>query len=314
MYRIIFSATIFLFLLTGCIPKANYEKSDSKRLEYKSIKDTIRNYQIEGEYLYNNSYFKESLKAYTSVNFYENRNVISLRKIARIKKRALANGKYYYDKALKNKTNKKQALIELNRVFKNVDSYKNAKELFDNLKEDEEISLFLESLEKPLKEALVKNKSLSTIEKLLKKIALYDDSNSVVIEAKDYIREELRKTINSAVFLYETKSYKKSLDQFKIVKTVYKKSKTINRYIQKMTKKKKSKKVKKVKKQKTTKSERKKIINELIIEGRTYYKQQDFENAKKAFSKVLKYDEENKTSKTYLQKITLLLKTLEQLK
>jgi len=308
MYRIIVSVLVLLFLLTGCIRQENYVKSDSKRLEYKSIKDTIRNSQIEGEYLYNNSYFKESLKAYTSVNFYENKNIIPLRTIAKIKKRALANGKYYYNKALKNKTNKKQMLKELNRVFKNVDSYKNAQELFDELKDDNEISLFLESLENPLKIALLKKKKLATIEKLLKNITIYDDSNSIAIEAKDYIRDELRTIINSAVELYETKQYSKSLTKFKIAKTVYKKSKTLNSYIQKMTQKKKKK------KSKTTKIERKKIVKKLIIQGRKHYEKQDFENAKKTFSKVLKYESNNNTSKIYLQKIELQLKTLEQLK
>ena len=310
----ILSVISLVFLMTGCVKQPNYVNSDSKRAIYESVKDTIRDAKIEGDYLYKNGYFLESANAYKSVNFYENRNVVSSNTLKKIKSRADANGKHYYKSALKNMKNKKVALKQLNRLYRNVKSYKNSDELFEVLKEDPKIVLFLESLETPLKKALEKKKSLKNINNALLKLSLYDDSNSVVIEAKNYIRNECRILLHDAVDLYNKQQYSESIRKFQTVQTIYKDSKEIKNYLRKMQSKKSTKRMKKTKNLTKEDKKQKEIILDLIVKGKNHYNKQDFVNAKKAFSKVLNYELDNNTSKTYLEKITRQLETIEQLK
>ncbi len=349
-YTLLLGITALLFF-TGCGPvKPENLSPDEKRVIYHSVQDEIEQLTAEGDTLYASGYYMAAAEAYELVNFYEDRAVIPADKIRKIRIRANANGKHYYKRALKYlKKDKKRALHEFNKMMRNDPEYKDGKTRFETLKNDPEIRAYLAKLEKDLQSALNNNmgtaKDLKRINKALDKLKEYDDGNDIAIQAKEIIKAQRSALLNEGVRLYNKGALGKASDKFRLVQSIYKKDRTAEKYLAKISNKNRLGNLLKQAKKALDKEsyaqaietaeaaldidanskEAKRILTaarkgyekqipDLINQGIDFYGKQDFDQALKAFQAVLIMDPEDNTSLTYIRKIERQLETIKSLK
>lgn len=336
-----------LILFTGCSKHFEDLKPNEKKLLYKNVKDEINLYKQRGDISYDTGYYADAIAEYKMVNFYEGKVVIPLEKIEKITIKAKANSKLYYDRALKYiKKDKKRALIELSKMMKNDPNHEDGKRKFEQLKND--YNPLILSLENALQTSLLSNKDkitdLQNINKALNKLIKYDSVNPLVTKVKKQLLQEKNILINEAIDLYNKDDLEKAAKKFKFILSLYKKDSTADKYIlmiknkqynrDKIRQAKKALKAKEYIKaikyanniihndKKNTAAKQiidvvnkycKKLIGELILDGETYYNNQNLDKALKMFQEVLLIDPQNNTAQIYIQKIQRQLKTIKSL-
>ncbi|WP_419770270.1 MAG: hypothetical protein ACNI3C_00305 [Candidatus Marinarcus sp.] len=340
-----------MFFFTGCVlVQPNYMTSNDKRLVYQSVQNEIEEYKVQADIYYHTGYYADAANAYEMVNFYEDAIVIPLEKIRATRLKAKKNAKSHYYRALKYlKNNKKRALIELNKTLRNNPNFKDTKIRFETLKKDIKIQAMLNKMEESLKHELNKDlnqaNTLKRIEKATNKLSTYDDSNSLVIEAKNTLKKQRELLLSNAITLYNQGNLDSAEKKFQLIQSVYPKDTVCRKYLSNIFAKKDLKitlqKAKKALKandlpsvislcekameyapynseartlSQTAKKEYEKQIPKLIDEGKTFYNNQDFVNAKKRFQSVLLWDADNGTCLAYIKKIDQQLKTIESLR
>lgn len=340
-----------LLLFTGCSLGVQPENlsPDEKRLLYHSVQDEIEQLSAEGERLYDNGYFADAAEAFELVNFYEDRTVIPTARIRKIRIRANANGRHYYDKAERYiKQDKKRALLLYNRMMRNDPDYKDGRERFETLKDDPEIRPFLANQEARLQKALENNmgsaRDYARIDAALEALTEYDDSNPVAQQAKALIKKRRSTLLSEGIRLYNRGAYTRAAERFKLVRSIRPEDRTAEKYLTRIrTKNELGKLLKKARiamKQKEygtaytsaeqvlgldahnseakriareSKAQYEKQIPELISRGIAHYGRQEFDKALSAFQAVLLLDPDNNTPLTYIRKIERQLATIKSL-
>lgn len=321
-----------------------------KKKFYLSIQEEIDSLMDRADTFYAMAYYAKAAEMYERVNFYEGREVVSAKRIDKIKHRAKANGEFYYQRAIKAmKKDKKTALYEFNRMMKNDPSYKDGKELYEKLLGDSELEPFLKSLETSL-QAVMDDKEDS--KKYLKNLLAaydalrkYNDTSPMVEQAREMIDSQRGRLLAEAIGAYDKGSYRQATGAFHYVQAIYKKDRTAEKYLAKIDDKqeensKLAEAQKALEEEKYTlaiqlarkvlknqpdseeaadiiesaKEEQKKEIPNIIAKAKEYYKRQDFANALETFHQVLELDEDDNTSLTYIKKIEEQLKTIQNLK
>ena len=365
-----FSLILIVTLFSGCInlkqeratpsqkkqihiTKLNKEvkKLDShdKRLIYKSIKNEIHLYHQKGDEDYKNGYYHDAAKAYELVNFYEGYNAIAPQKINNIKAEAKRKAYLHYRTAQKYlKTDKKRALIELNSVMMNNPDYKDTKELYNELRDDRGMRIYINALENSLETKLINNrgsyKELKSIQYSLKTLAQYDYKNPTLQKARELLRTQKHVLLKNAIAIYKKGELKKSKQKFLHILSLYPDDATAQKYM-KLIAFKQSKKhnlamanqalqqksylesiayAKKVLQLESQNKEAKKIIvtankrakaavRRFVREGKRYYNNKNLDQAKQCFEKALQIDKTNNTSLIYHKKIQRQLQTIKSL-
>ncbi len=352
MKSIFLSALLSLIFFSGCamgLGSGNLDRDEKKQL-YLSVQNEIEHLVQKGDILYAKKHYADAAEAYEKANFYKGSPVVSTSKIEDLKKRAKANGAYYYARGVKYlKKDKIKALYEFNRMMYNDKDYKNGKELFEELKNDTYIKGFLKTLRDPLEKALNENKthevSIKKIDALLQKLTQYDEYDEIALKAQEYIDSKHDDLVNSAVNLFKQGKITEAKNSFDFIESIYVKDKTAEKYLKEIATINTSAKmlsdaqkafdageydaamqsVEKVLKispndknalllAEKIKKENEKKIPELIELGKNYYNKQDFEKALNAFQRVLTYSPEDNTSLTFVKKIKNQIKTIQNLK
>ncbi len=239
IYAAILAAIVFF---SGCAPEVRPENMtpDQKRVVYQSVQDEIEYLTNRGDVLYETGYYADAASAFERVNFYEDRAVISEDKIKKIRIRAQANGKHYYNKAVGylKQGKKKDALYSFNRMMRNDSDYKDGKARFEALKNDPEIKPFLAQLEADLNNALLANKGtakdVAKVDKALSALIDYDDTSAVAKQAAATIETQRSALVNEAVRIYNQGNLDAAADKFRLILSIYQKDHTSDRYLAKI--------------------------------------------------------------------------------
>jgi len=323
--------------------------SHDKRLIYKSIKNEIRLYHKKGDADYKNGYYYDAAKAYELVNFYESYNAINPKKINNIKAKAKRRAYQHYQNAKKYlKTDKKRAIIELNSVMMNNPKYKNTKELYDKLRNDRAMKIYINTLENTLETKLINNQGsyaeLKSIQKSLNNLARYDYKNKSLQKARELLRRQKNVLLKNAIAIYKKGELKKSKHKFIEILSLYPEETTAQKYMTRIAFKQSKKHnlsmanqalqqnhylqaiayAKKVLQLEPYNKEAKKIIltadkkakaavRKLVSEGKRYYNSKNLDQAKECFEKALQIDKTNNTSLIYHKKIQRQLRTIKSL-
>ena len=350
VFQVVFLCTAFL--LSGCnsIFFPSTFTPEQKRTVYSSVHDEIIRRAEQGELHYAQGYYAAAIEDFEAVNFYEGRAVIPLNRIKRIAEKAEERSTYYYDRGMKfRESDKKQALIEFNRMIHCDPKYKDGKAQYEKLKKEKEIRTLLSMLEADLDTKLKKNiqnpaalKSLNLAHDVL---AQYDDSNPLVLKAEELIANQRKIQLGKAIALFESQKYEEALEKFELLGQIYPNESTISRYIDQIhAKQEGQKKVKsaqsaleqkdyrlamkyasKVLESEPNNKEAQSILDsaskkyaqsvpELVSKGISYYNKQEMENALAVFQAVLDVDANNTTSIVYIKKIKQQLRTIKSLK
>ena len=348
MRRIIlfFNISILTVLFTGCVVTNNSLTDQQKYDIYHAVAKEINNYKKQGDVYYKNKYFYNAIKSYEKVNFYEGRDVYSKKFINQIKRRAKANGEYFYKKALAFKSkNKIKSFYYINIVMRNDPTLKKAIELKERLYEDKAVRAFLNKKEADVDILLSKEtnsiKSILILENTLNKLTRYDDQNKSAIEARNRIDKQYSILLNQAISFYNEKYYSRAKRDFTLLNKIYEKDQTINSYLENIKLKEKVDKAKtylsnekynealevakmvlKIDKDnkeakeiiKTSTTAKCYRINILEKEGIKFYIKQKFDEAKDTFEKIVICDPKNHKAIAYLKKINHQLNTLKKLR
>ena len=355
-----------LIFLSGCMPSSSNQaepvteivllsqkvqrlNAHDKQLIYRSIQDEINIYSEKGDEAYEAGYNYDAVTSYELVNFYEGYNTIPLAKINEIKKLAAVQSTYHYKQALSyDKTEKKKALIELNKVMINNPEYKDTKERLSELKSNRDIKIFLNSMENSLQMKLLNNngdiKELKSIDYSLKNLLKYDYQNETALKAKETLKEYHNTLLKEAIELYNKGNLYKAKTKFNSILSIYKKDQTTLQYLEKI--KVKNNKARNIKlaqefiNQKeyiksmeyakevlridpnnkeaqkiiiTAKEESKKEVSNLIYIGKRHYNNKNLDKARESFNEALKLDPFNNTALIYSKKIERQLETIKSL-
>lgn len=323
---------------------------EQKRTVYSSVHDEIIHRSEQGEIHYAQGHYAAAVEDFEAVNFYEGRAVIPLNRIKRIAEKAEERSAYHYERGMKlRQSDKKQALIEFNRMIHCDPKYKDGKEQYEKLKQEKEIQLVLSALESDLDVKLKKNnqnllalKSLNVAHDVL---AQYDDSNPFVLKAEELIANQYKFQLNKATVLLENQKYDEALEKLEILEQIYPNESSLQRYVdqihfkQEIQKRVKSaqnaldqkdyrvamKNASKILEIDPNNKEGQNIfdaaskkytqsIPQLIAKGISYYNRQEMENALAIFQLVLDIDANNTTSIVYIKKIKQQLHTIKSLK
>ncbi|HEX5330294.1 hypothetical protein [Sulfuricurvum sp.] len=347
-----FILLLVAFTLSGCggIFFPSTFTPEQKRTVYNSVHDEIIRRSEQGEIHYAQGYYAAAVEDFEAVNFYEGRAVIPLNRIKRIAEKAEERSAYYYERGMRfRESDKKQALIEFNRMIHCDPKYKDGKEQYEKLKKEKEIRVLLLSLEADLDTKLKKNiqnplalKSLNLAHDVL---AQYDDSNPLVLKAEEMIANQRKAQLGKAVALFENQKYDEALEKFGLLAQIYPNEPMVQRYIDQISLKQEGqKRVKsaqnaleqkdyrlamkyatKVLEAEPNNKEGQLILDtatkkyaqsipELISKGISYYNKQEMESALAIFQSVLDVDANNTTSIVYIKKIKQQLRTIKSLK
>lgn len=308
------SLLLIVMLFSGCV-NLNKEVKElnahDKQLIYKSIKNEIRLYHRKGDEDYKNGYYHDALKAYELVNFYEGYNVIDPQKISNIKTEAKKRAYLHYKNATKYlKTDKKRALLELNSVMMNDPDYKDTKELYDKLRNDRAMRIYINALENTLKTELINNQGsyaeLKSIQKSLNNLAKYDYKNQSLQKARELLKKQKYMT---RIAFKQSKKHNLAMANQALQQ---------NHYLQAIAY------AKKVLQLESYNKEAKKIIimaekkakaavRIFVSEGKRYYNSKNLDKANQCFEKALQIDKTNNTSLIYHKKIQRQLQTIKSL-
>ena len=251
-----------LLFLAGCSNNVENLSPDAKKQIYKNVQDEISEQTLKGDSAYKTGYLADAINAYEMVNFYENKAVIPLNTISKIKIQAKNNAKHHYDLALKYyKKDKKRALFEFNAVLKNIPEYKETKIFIKKIKQDPKIKKFISKLENSLQQALSSTKQttlkLQKINNAYTKLREYDLQNpllktpslhtyllmikkdkSVQKKKKNHknkgSKEELAKLLNEGKKNYNNKDLNKALKNFQEILVRYPNNTTALIYVKKI--------------------------------------------------------------------------------
>lgn len=361
------SSLITLFLLTGCIEKYTQSNPEpkteivllsqkvqelnahDKQLIYRSIQDEINLYSEKGDEAYAAGYNHDAIAAYELVNFYEGYNTIPLNKIKNIKKTAQVKSAYHYKQALLFETkDKKRAIIEFNKVMINNPKYKDTTKRLQELKNNRDIKIFINTMENSLQMKLLNNqgtiKQLQEINSDLNKLLKYDYNNQTAFKAKATLKEYHDVLLTSAINLFKEDNLTKSKSKFNAILSIYKKDQISIDYLAKIkiinSKKtymklakdylknkefinsmKYAQKVLKIEPKNkeardiltNAKKESKKEVANLLYVGKRHYNNKNLDKAQESFNAVLEIDPYNNTSLIYSKKIERQLKTIKSL-
>jgi len=324
--------------------------SHDKQLIYRTIKNEINLHKKRGDEDYKHGYYHDAIKAYELVNFYEGYSAVPLKKINFMKKKAKKRSISHYKQAEKylQQGKKKKALIELNTVMMNNPNYKESKKLYNKIKNQRDMKIYINELETALEEKLVNNKGsyreLKAIKHDLYKLVQYDYKNKSAKKAEKLLKQQEPILLQDAIASYKQKKLKTAKQKFYRILSLYPKNEEAYKYIQKiefrLSKEKNlqlanqmlkqnryleaikyAKKVLQLerKNQKAqiiilkAKEEAKQAVEEYVQEGKKYYNQKKLNQAKKAFEAALKIDKTDNTALIYYKKIQRQLQTLESL-
>jgi Tfp pilus assembly protein PilF len=324
--------------------------SHDKRLIYRSIKNEISLHSKKGDEDYKNGYYHDAINAYELVNFYEGSNTIPIDKIERMKKVAKYRAKIHYKNAQKylKSEDKRKALIELNSAMMNNPNYKDTKRLYNNLKDDRALKIYINGLENRLETKIINNKGsfeeLKSIQNSLKNLAKYDYKNESVEKARELLRREKSRLLRNAIDIYKQGKLIKAKKNFSKILSIYPYDDTATKYMQeiafKQSKKHKlflahqalqsneylkaiehakqvlqleprNKEAKEI--IQSAKKKAKDAVNRYVRDGKRYYNNKNLDQAKECFEKALKIDKTNNTSLIYHKKIQRQLQTIRSL-
>lgn len=340
-------AAFVALLFTGCSLNQNINSlSAQKKFEiYHSVKDEIENYKTEASTYYNNKYFYKAIQAYEKVNFYEGKDVYSQEFINKVKRRANANGIHFYKKAVRfSKKNRIKALYYVNLMMRNTPHFEKGLELKETLLEDKKVSTFISKKENSIEKLISANnldiKTIVSLKKAMKSLSYYDNDNAVLLKAENKIANEHPRLVKKAINLYNQEKFIEAKKEFNLLSSIYPKSKTINTYLYNIKQKERLQEAKEYLAKKeynkalqSAKSvlkinkynkEAKEIIDTSIVakchltnnlekEGIDYYINQRFDDAKKAFEKIISCKPDDRKAIAYLKKIKQQLNTINKL-
>lgn len=343
-----FLTLIFAILfLSGCNTYQNVDALSSKKKFkiYQSVLNEINYYKSYGKSSYHKGNYKDAKEAYEKVNFYEDKQVYSQRFLKKLDGLAKSKGKYYYKKALSLiEKDKIKAMYLLNKMMRNYPT-KEGFELFQALKDEEQIKTFINkkenNLQKLLKEYDGTIKSMGLLNKEFEKLSSYDKDNKTVLRVGKFIQEQYIDLLSSSIALYEKRKYIQAKINFNLLQSIYYKDRTTIKYLNlislkqdllqaySLIDKNKYEQVIKIANNilkkypynsqakniiKTCNNARKKQIPEFVRMGVECYTNQDFKSAKKIFEKILVSKPSHKVALAYIKKIDQQLKTIKNLR
>jgi len=358
-FYIILILSILIFF-TGCsqlnnstpktvIKETQKLKPENKKLIYKTIRDEISMYKLRGDKNYKAGYNYDALLAYEKVNFYEGYDAIPISKIDKINKQARQISKNNYRKLKKyNKKDKKRILLTLNKIMMNNPNYKDTTELFENIREDRKIKIFLNKLKNTLNMEIINNKSttnnLIKINKAYENLIKYDYKNPLAEKARNILEKGHQDLIQDAKNSYNKGDLNIAKRKFTTISSIYKDDNTTSRYLLKIKTKQNIKSnlqtAKKALKEKNyikamefsnkiieverNNEEANTIklkaqngcnqeISKLIHRGIKSYEQKNLDKAKNNFQEVLILEPNNNTALIYTKKIQRQLQTIKSL-
>jgi len=348
--QVILSFTIAIFL-SGCVLiNPSIMSQENKRVIYQSIQNEIEEYKIQADIFYKTGYYADAVKAYEMINFYEDREVIPLKRINSVRLKAISNANFHYKQAQKYlKDNKKRALIELNKMMRNNPEHKEGQILFETIKQDIEIQAILKIRQETLQKALTEDReNIETLKKIsvaMNSLSEYDESNSLVLDAKNIMKQKRTILLNEAIMLYNQGHFEFSEKKFQQIHSIYSNDPICKKYLTRISSKKAFKinlaKAKDALKTEDyllviafcekamqyeannaealnlinkAKEEYKKQIPKIIDDGKMFYNKQDFKSAKEIFESVLRWDAKNNIALAYIKKINQQIKTIESLR
>jgi tetratricopeptide (TPR) repeat protein len=322
---------------------------EQKRTVYNSVQEEIAYHNEQGEIHYSQGNYAAATENFEKVNFYEGRSVIPLNRIKRIAEKAEERSAYYYDRGMKVRdSDKKQSLIEFNRMMRCDPKYKDGKAQYERLKKEKEIVLMLTSLESDLESKLKKNVqstfALKSLNKSIDTLAQYDDSNLLVIKGKKILDDHRKLKLEKAIALYDNQKYDEAKDKFEVIEQIYPKEPTAQKYLDQLAFMQEGQKRVKLARTafeqkdyrmamkyaskvlendpnnkegqyilETSSKKYEQNIPELIAKGILCYNKQEMENALAIFQSILDVDSNNTTSIVYIKKIKRQLQTIKSL-
>jgi len=318
---------------------------EQKKKIYTLLQKDVQKYKNKADKEYRLAHYANAIEAYEMVNFYEEKNTVSLKKIKKIAKK---NAAYHYNQAQKyKKTNKKKFLKELNKVMINNPNYKNSQELIRVTKS--QMQKFLYTKENKLSKELMTNKGsvqeLIILSRLADDLRQYEYDNQNIIKADRILKAHYQPLINKAVREYKNSNITQSKKDFQSIAKIYKNDRSVKKYLKQIkilqnkqvnmdlanqafhnTSYDKSviyaKRVLSVDKKndealQLIEQAKKKIsrhIKVLIAQGKKAYKNKNLKQAQSKFKQVLKIDPDNTESLVYYNKIKGQLRTINNLK
>ena len=324
-------------------------KPENKKLVYKTIRDEIAMYRLEGDKSYEAGHNYDAIVAYEKVNFYEGYNAISKSKINKIKETAKKISIHYYKQLKKDQKDKKKSLYDLNKIMMNNPNYKDSTKLFEKTIQERDVKIFLNDLRNTLRMELINNKNttknLIEINKAYLNLIKYDYKHPLAREAKNILRREYQSLIKDAKKSYKKGDLKTAEKKFTTIMSIYKDDTTAKKYILKIRMKKNIQANIKIAQKALQKKEYIKalklsnkvleaepnnekantiklkaqnscnqIITKLIDNGIKNYEKKDLDRAQANFKEVLKLEPNNNTALIYTKKIQRQLETIKSLK
>lgn len=284
-----------VFFFSGCstLVEPKYTPEE-KRMIYNSVQEDIVFRSAQGEKHLAQGYYSAALEDFEAVNFYERSPVIPLARIKKIAEQTEEKSTYFYERGIKLiESDKKQALMEFNRLMRCNPKYKDGKTHYEQLKNDKEIGEFL--LEKVTKlESYLQNNThshatLKALNQSFEELAKYDDTHPSVEKAKLFLDEYRNKSLEQAVRLYEAKKYDEAINKFEQIIQIFPKESTAQKYIDQY--------MSKQEEQKRIRFEHIASVQELqkkVKLARSTFEQKEYCQASKYASKVLEDDPNNK--------------------
>jgi tetratricopeptide (TPR) repeat protein len=301
--QLILLLVTFIFSGCGSLMSPTFTPEE-KRALYSSVQEDISHRSARGELHYAQGYYAAAVEDFEAVNFYEGRAVIPLNRIKRIAEKADERSAYYYERGMKvRESDKKQSLIEFNRMMRCNPKYKDGKVQYDKLKNDKDIMVLLSAREADLNTKLQKNiqsaSALKSLNQSLEELAQYDDSNLLVIKASEILDGYRKTNLEKGIALYEDQKYDEALNKFELILQIYPKEPTAQKYLDQLASKQEEQKRIKIDHLVSTQEGQKQVKL-----ARTALKQKDYCLARKYASKVLEMDTSNKEGQYILEMST----------
>ncbi|NVJ53059.1 MAG: hypothetical protein HWD90_05145 [Campylobacteraceae bacterium] len=338
---------ILPFLFTACSVTSKNTLSDEKKLEiYHKVMNEIKNYKKQGDIYLKKKYYYKAILSYEKVNFYEKEEVYSKKYINSLKNRAKFNANYFFKKAKAQlKRNKLKSLYYINLTMRNNPFLPEAIKLKETLLNDEKVKVFISKEEKELQKLLQKSKinvyHTLALDNAIKKLNRYDENNPFALQAKNKIKDSYEELLTNSIKLYDKKQYDKAKKEFRILSSIYQEDYKIDNYLHNIKHKELIEEAKdylakkeylkaqeiasNVLKSNKYNKEAKEILEastlakcdltgKLASKGIRLYLNQNFDDAKKIFEKIIACEPDNQRAYAYLKKINQQLNTIKKLR
>lgn len=285
---------LMAFMISGCTSLLTPTYTpEQKRMLYNSVQEEIGYRTAQGEKHLAQGYYARAIEDFEAVNFYEGRAVIPLNRIKRIAEQAEEKSAFFYDRGMKiQESDKRQALIEFNRMMRCDPKYKDGKEQYERLKNEKEIGVLLLEREKQLDTCLKNTQTIAALKSLnqaYEELAQYDDAHPSVVKAREVIDEYRKVHLESAIELYEAKKYDDAINKFEQLLQIFPKEPTAQKYLDQFASKQEE--------QKRIRLEHLASVQEIqkkVKVARNALEQKEYCLASKYASKVLEIDPNNK--------------------